>query len=69
MHFISFLKNYTNLGMLFRQLHIVKNPKKNLKQILPPMRLEGCTMGFNDVEEYCQGARPDVQLTPTNHAG
>jgi len=36
--------------MLFRQLHIIKNPKKNLKEVLPPMRLEGCTMSFDDIK-------------------
>jgi len=55
--------------MLFGQLHIVKNPEKDLEKVFPPMRLEGCTMSFDDVEEYCQRARPDVQLTPTHNAG
>lgn len=55
--------------MLFGQLHIIKDPEKNLKEVLPPMRLKGCTMGFDDVEEYCQRARSYIQLTPTHNAG
>lgn len=54
--------------MLFGQLHIVKNSKKDLEKIFPPMRFEGRTMSLNNVEEHRQRACPDVQLTSTHNA-
>lgn len=54
--------------MLFGQLHIIKNSEKDLEKIFPPMRLEGRTMSFNDVEEYRQRACPNIQLTSTHNA-
>lgn len=58
-----------NLGMLFGQFHVIKNPKKNLEQIFPPMGFERSTMGLDNVEEYSKRTRSHVQFAPTHHAG
>jgi len=55
--------------MLLGQFHIIKDSEENLEEILPPMRLERRAMSFNNVKEYCQRTRPDIQFTSAHHTG
>lgn len=55
--------------MLFGQFHIVKDSEENLEKIFPPMRLERCSVSFNNIKEYRQRTRPDIQLTSAHHTG
>lgn len=55
--------------MLLGQFHIIKDSEENLEEILPPMRLERRAMSFNNVKEYCQCTRPNIQFTSAHHTG
>lgn len=55
--------------MLLGQFHVIEDSEKNLEEILPPMRFKGRAVSLDDIKEYCQCARPNIQLTSAHHAG
>lgn len=42
------------LSLLLWELHIVKDPEDNSKQILPPVFLKGVPIGLHHFEHHCQ---------------
>ena len=42
------------LGLLLRQLHVVKDPEDNSEQVLPPVFLKGVPVGLHHFKHHCQ---------------
>lgn len=44
----------TGLCLLLGQLHVVKDPEDYPEQVLPPVLLEGVSVGLHDLKHHCQ---------------
>lgn len=42
------------LSLLLRQLHVVKDPKNNSEQVLPPVFLKGVSVGLHHFKHHRQ---------------
>lgn len=60
--------NWTSayLSLLLWELHIVKDPEDNSKQILPPVFLKGVPIGLHHFEHHCQSPG---NIDPQAHVG
>lgn len=45
---------FTHLWLLLREFHIVKNPKHNSEQVLPPVFFKGVAIAFHDLKHDCE---------------
>lgn len=56
----------TDLGMMFRQLHVVEYPEENLEQVAPPVRPECIAVSLDDFKENSEGSSAHVQFAATH---
>lgn len=48
------------------QLHVVKYPEEDLKEVPPPVRPESITVCFNNLKENSEGSSAYVQFAATH---